>query len=129
MVIKMPIPIPNGECPSVQPKIEKIAGNRKTLLKVGKVSEHCLKRPGMFERSHPSETPKVMPALSFPPYLEVFRAFQACGVKRRKEWCTNNHINLRAMMKALDIYKQLSRAAVGEAGGSLRTTSRTTIGA
>jgi hypothetical protein len=38
-----------------------------------------------------------------------------------KEWCTNNHINLRAMMKTLDIYKQLSRAAVGEAEGVLRT--------
>jgi ATP-dependent RNA helicase DHX8/PRP22 len=46
--------------------------------------------------------------------LEVFRAFQACSVKRRKDWCNTNSINLRAMMKALEIFKQLSRAAVSE---------------
>lgn len=46
--------------------------------------------------------------------LEVFRAFRACSVKRRKEWCHANSVNLRAMTKALEIFKQLSRAAVGE---------------
>jgi HrpA-like RNA helicase len=46
--------------------------------------------------------------------LEVFRAFKVCGVKRRREFCNTNAINLRAMLKALDIFKQLSRAATHE---------------
>ena len=46
--------------------------------------------------------------------LEVFRAFRACGMKRRKEWCHANGVNLRAMLKALEIHGQLSRAAESE---------------
>lgn len=46
--------------------------------------------------------------------LEVFRAFQACSLKRRKEWCNTNSINIRAITRAFDIFKQLSRAAIGE---------------
>ena len=46
--------------------------------------------------------------------LEVFRAFRVCGVKRRREFCHTNAINLRAMLKALDIFKQLTRAATHE---------------
>ena len=46
--------------------------------------------------------------------LAVFCAFQACAAKRRREWCATNSINLRAMAKAADIFKQLSRLAVGE---------------
>ena len=47
-------------------------------------------------------------------FLEVFRAFQGCSPKRRKEWASSNGVHLRSMLKALDIFKQLSRAAEGE---------------
>jgi len=46
--------------------------------------------------------------------LAVFRAFVNCGVKRRKEFCTTNAINMRAMQKANDIFNQLVRAAAAE---------------
>jgi len=46
--------------------------------------------------------------------LAVFRAYSACGEKRRKAFCVTNCVNLRSMVKARDIFEQLSRAAKAE---------------
>lgn len=46
--------------------------------------------------------------------LHVFRAFGKCSVKRRKEFCATNSVNLRAMQKARDIFNQLVRACETE---------------
>ena len=69
---------------------------------------------GQRDRNHPGRTQYARREGDHATLLEVFRAFSACGAKRRKEWCATNAVNLRAMQKATDIQKQLLRSAQSE---------------